>query len=156
MTGHRPEKIDDPVWVKRQIKDALTVPLVPNFLVQGMASGVDLWSAQIARQLGILYECAKPWAGHKPRKDDQKLYDEVLHFADKITNVNEAEDYPGPWVYQNRNKYMVQQADVVLAVWDGTPGGTANCVQYAVKKNLPIFRIDPKKKIRGWYANRPV
>ena len=24
ITGHRPEKIDDPVWVKREIKNALT------------------------------------------------------------------------------------------------------------------------------------
>ena len=121
-----------------------------------MAAGVDLWSAQIARQLGLMYECAKPWAGHKPRKADAKLYDEVLHFSDKVTNVSDSDTYPGPWIYQKRNEYMVDNADVVLAVWDGTAGGTANAVRYAETLERPIFRIDEKKGKRGWYANSPV
>jgi uncharacterized phage-like protein YoqJ len=156
ITGHRPEKITNEVWVKRQMKDALTTFVMPSYLIQGMAAGVDLWSAVIARQLGVMYECAKPWAGHLPRKADAKLYQDALHFADKVTNVDPSENYPGPWVYQKRNKYMVDHADTVLAVWDGSKGGTGNCVQYALELSRPIYRIDPVKLKWGWYANSPI
>lgn len=156
ISGHRPEKIDDPTWVKKEIKDVLPTFLLADHLIQGMAAGVDLWSAVIARQLGIMYTCAKPWAGHKPRKDDEQMYREVEKFADRIEIINPSEEFPGNWCYQRRNEWMVDNSDQLLAVWDGSKGGTANCVNYALKKGIPIFRIDPKEKKRGWYANSPV
>jgi uncharacterized phage-like protein YoqJ len=156
ITGHRPEKIDDPVWVKKHIRMALEDELFCDFLIQGMASGVDLWSGQIARQLGIRYECARPWSTHKPRKADKDLYEEVLHFADKVTNVTPQDYYPGPWVYPVRNKYMVSNADVVLAVWDGTHGGTFDAVGKARQIGKPIYRIDPLRKSWGWYGSSAV
>ncbi|MFZ2410072.1 MAG: hypothetical protein WAW23_00725, partial [Candidatus Methanoperedens sp.] len=33
--------------------------------------------------------------------------------------------------YQRRNEFMVDAADVLAAFFDGSPGGTANCVRYA-------------------------
>lgn len=33
--------------------------------------------------------------------------------------------------YQRRNEFMVDAADVLAAFWDGSKGGTANCVGYA-------------------------
>ncbi len=33
--------------------------------------------------------------------------------------------------YQRRNEFMVDASDVLAAFFDGSPGGTANCVQYA-------------------------
>jgi uncharacterized phage-like protein YoqJ len=30
-----------------------------------------------------------------------------------------------------RNAWMVDQCEALLAVWDGTPGGTSGCVNYA-------------------------
>jgi uncharacterized phage-like protein YoqJ len=48
---------------------------------------------------------------------------------------------------QIRNEWMVDRADQVIAIWDGTSGGTANCVEYATKMNKPILRIDPRLTI---------
>lgn len=47
-------------------------------------------------------------------------------------------------LFQQRNQWMVDRADAVLAVWDGSPGGTANCVNYARKVGKPITIIDPR------------
>ena len=40
---------------------------------------------------------------------------------------------------------MVDNSDIIIAVWDGTKGGTYNCVQYAKKKNKEIIQINPKE-----------
>jgi len=49
---------------------------------------------------------------------------------------------------QKRNIWIVDNSDGLVAVWDGTPGGTANCVEYARNKsretNKKIFYINPQ------------
>ena len=42
-----------------------------------------------------------------------------------------------------RNNYMVDNADGVLAVWEGIPGGTANCVEYAQSINKTVYQLRP-------------
>ena len=44
---------------------------------------------------------------------------------------------------QKRNEYMVDLTDKVIAVWDGSKGGTGNCVRYAEKCGKEIIRILP-------------
>jgi len=43
-----------------------------------------------------------------------------------------------------RNIWMVDNCDFLISVWDGTSGGTKNCVDYAISKKKDIIRIDPK------------
>ena len=38
---------------------------------------------------------------------------------------------------------MVDQADIVLAVWDGQPSGTGSTVKHALSKGKQVIRIDP-------------
>lgn len=45
---------------------------------------------------------------------------------------------------QNRNKKMVDACDKLIAIFDGTNGGTANCVNYAKYINKEIIIINPK------------
>ena len=53
---------------------------------------------------------------------------------------------------QIRNRYMVDwlgdSTGLLIAVWDGSPGGTANCVNYAKLKCRPILRIDPSTLLK--------
>jgi uncharacterized phage-like protein YoqJ len=51
-------------------------------------------------------------------------------------------DY-APWKMMLRNKYMVNNCDVLLALWNGTPGGTQKCVAYAESVNRTIWKINP-------------
>lgn len=60
----------------------------------------------------------------------------------KIIGYIEGEYYPAKM--QKRNEYMVDNSDIVIAVWDGTKGGTYNCVNYAQKLGRKIIQINPK------------
>lgn len=142
VTGHRPEKIPNAFYVREQLRDAFREQKATK-VIQGMASGVDLWSARVAHKLHVPFVCAKPWAGHKPRVADRFDYNQAIEFAEEVVDVNPSLEYPGPWVYQKRNEWMVDRADLVVAVWDGSPGGTANCVAYAERCERPIRRIEP-------------
>lgn len=145
ITGHRPEKIRDFEWVRATLSEVL-LTLHPDSLVQGMAAGVDLLSAEVAASLSIPYTCARPWAGHQPRSSDRRLYERVLAESAEVVDVNDSQAYIGPHLYQRRNEYMVDHSTILVAVWDGSKGGTGNCVSYARRKNVPIVRIDPTRE----------
>lgn len=153
ITGHRPEQIEGKIdWIKDALRDAYK-ELGVTTVIQGMAAGVDLNSAHVAYLQGIPYWCAKPWKGHRPRNDDRKLYTKVLMYAEKVIDVNPSETYTGPWLYDERNQWMVDNAELVIAVWNGAEkGGTANCVRYALKTKTPLYVIDPKKGTSGHYG----
>lgn len=40
---------------------------------------------------------------------------------------------------------MVDNSDTVIAVWDGSKSGTGNCVEYAKRKNVPVFTLEPSQ-----------
>lgn len=142
VSGHRPEKIPNPALVRQQLGRAFTEVGAAK-VIQGMAAGVDLWSARVAYKMGIPFICAKPWAGHKPRVADRFDYNKALELAEEVVNVDPSEEYPGPQVYQKRNIWMVDHADFVIAVWDGSSGGTANCVKYAQSQSKPMMILRP-------------
>ena len=48
---------------------------------------------------------------------------------------------------------MMDNSEAVIVVWDGTTGGTKNCVDYALKQKKPILVIDPVKKFQEWVLN---
>lgn len=60
----------------------------------------------------------------------------------KISGYIEDNYYPAKM--QKRNEYMVNNSDIIIAVWDGSSGGTGNCVKYAKKKTRRIIQINPK------------
>lgn len=41
---------------------------------------------------------------------------------------------------------MVDNSNAVLALWNGSEGGTGNCVRYAKEKNKKIFQLWDKYK----------
>lgn len=152
ITGHRPERIPDPDGIKELISASLE-HFRATRLYQGMAAGVDLWSAKEAWKIGIPYTAVKPWAGHKPRVADRVEYGKVLKHATAIIEVDPSEDYPGAWVYEKRNRFIVDEVHAMIAVWDGEPyGGTYNCVKYAWSQAVPVFRLDPKMGVVGFVS----
>jgi nucleoside 2-deoxyribosyltransferase len=42
-----------------------------------------------------------------------------------------------------RNRYLVENADLLLAVYDGLPGGTAMTVGYAREIGVPVVCLAP-------------
>jgi uncharacterized phage-like protein YoqJ len=141
-TGHRPEKMPAEGTVRLQTYHSIKT-LPGSVFISGMAAGFDLWAADVIQSdlEGWDVWCAVPFKGHKPRAKDEKLYNRVLSRASQVVYVDESTKYPGPWVYQKRNEWMVDHADRVLAYWDGTEGGTCNCVKYAKEKKVPVRNI---------------
>jgi len=44
-----------------------------------------------------------------------------------------------------RNRYLVAQADLLLACYDGKEGGTKHTVEYAQRSGCPVCLIPPVK-----------
>lgn len=153
ITGHRPERLEDHEDAVKELISQALVHLGATRLFQGMAAGVDLWSAKEAWKLKIPYTACRPWTGHGPRRDDSLEYSKVIRHADEVVDVSPNIDYPGPWVYQKRNEFIVDNSKAMIAVWDGKPyGGTYRCIEYAWKKAIPVLRIDPEEREIGYAA----
>lgn len=73
---------------------------------------------------------------------DTKLsYDRILTQCDETVIL---EDKYSRGCYHRRNLYMVQNADMLLAVYDGkSKGGTEATIENAAKKKIPIIIINP-------------
>lgn len=145
-TGHRPEDCEDEGIVRLKARVKLQYPNKlgrASTFICGMAAGFDLWAGDEARLLGLEVIAARPWAGHTPRREDRELYDRIIAYASRVVNVDESPDYKGPWQYHNRNEWMVDHADAVMAYLnpDKTTGGTFACVQYAKKVGKPVANI---------------
>ena len=155
VTGHRPDKLygydlnhKNYTKLKKLLKDLL-VDLGCTEAISGMALGVDTLYALAVLELRdegypIKLHCAIPCKNHCSAwsSASRKQYADILAKADKVVLVSD-EEYK-PWLMQKRNEYMVDRADKVIAVWNGTSGGTANCVKYAKAEGKHIIRITPK------------
>lgn len=97
----------------------------------------------ICYQEGIPYVAAIPFVGQESKWPEmaQKRWRFLLGKAAEVEVV--CKGGYAPEKMQKRNEWMVDHGDVLLAVWDGTAGGTANCVRYAEKRKKRIVRINP-------------
>ncbi|MFR2887969.1 MAG: SLOG family protein [Clostridium butyricum] len=107
--------------------------------------------------LNITIEVAVPFKKQAAKwfQTDQLKYNSQLNKADKITYVDTIKEYVKCAVpegeyhitkMQQRNEYMVDNADIVIAVWNGDiKGGTYNCYKYAKKLGKDIVIINPKE-----------
>lgn len=77
------------------------------------------------------------------KEDDEYVLIKKSLYALPITREMKYFQTYKPYLMQVRNEYMVNLADKVIAVWDGSSGGTGNCVAYAKKKEKEIIMIDP-------------
>ena len=150
FTGHRPNKLGgyrtpNPIynWVTWCIQEQLE-ELKPTLVISGMALGVDQWAAQIAHDMGIPFLAAIPFQGQEKAwpAHSQAAFKNLLLKSCEIVVVSPGEYTP--YKMRVRNAYMVDRCDSLIAVWDGTPGGTGNCVEYAEACGKQIVRIKPR------------
>lgn len=148
FTGHRPGKIfsydrQDPV--RLAIKTTLRAHLAPFpgglICYSGMALGFDQDAAEVCVEMDIPFIAAVPFAGQEKiwPLASRKHYETLLSKAMEVVVV-----CPGgyaPFKLQKRNEYMVDRSEQVVACWDGSPGGTGNCVRYAEKLGREIHRL---------------
>lgn len=161
VTGHRPKDLFGPqvssedrynldssaydpirAWFQKKFNE-----LQPTELITGMALGID----QLFCEEAVKYKAAHPEVvivaavpciehSSKWRNESKRLYEDLLSKCDEIHMA--AVPYSAE-AMQIRNEYMVDRCDAVLAVWNGTPGGTYNCLKYASGKKK-IYRLKVK------------
>ena len=164
VTGHRPKglfgyDLMDPRYtaVRTAIKSIL-VRENASAVWTGMALGTDMLAALAVFDLqdegrDIALYAAVPFKDHKdPRWPEQTraLYDAILYRADRTDLVSNGPYSPA--ALERRNRHMVDRSDLVIAVYAGKPGGTANCVKYARRSRKPIWFVDPSDPGNPAYA----
>ena len=158
FTGHRPsgfhfgyqEAHPDCVRLRRRLAEEvleLAENGVTTFLT-GMAQGTDLWGAEAvlalrqqfpALRLGAVIPCrTQPsrWSAAVRTR-----YFRILEQCDEAVCLSEACTRTCMHV---RNRWLVEHADVLLAVYNGVrSGGTAYTVQYALTRKKQVRILDP-------------
>lgn len=144
-TGHRPNKLGGygPAAYRRLVKMAESYLRLtkPEGIITGMALGWDQAWADAGLNLAIPVHAAVPFAGQECKwpLESQANFKRIIALCVSVTIV-----CPGSYSaskMQIRNQWMVDKADRVCALWDGTPGGTANCVGYAESIGKPLDNI---------------
>lgn len=155
ITGHRPNKLGNDYDLKSplilKIKDKIQSIIDHEILqfkditlITGMALGIDTLFAKIAIESKLPFIAAIPFEGQEkmwPTKS-QSLYYDIRSKASSTRVI--CDGGYSPQKMQIRNEWMVNNCDLLIAVWDGTSGGTANCVKYAESVGKQIIRINPK------------
>lgn len=157
FTGHRPEHLTAEQcgliidWLRMYIEKMIVTFKNVNF-ISGAARGVDLWAAEIVLEMKEKYKnndikltMAVPHKGHGIGKSWTDGWAErhniVLSKADHVVFTHKG---TYNWkCMQDRNEWMVDRSNIVIAVWTGKLGGTRNCYVYAAEEKKPIIRFNP-------------
>ena len=146
ITGHRdlpPEKIG---YVEEILRQKVQYAIKNGYIrfLSGFADGTDLLFASIIADKkkeypDIQLEAVIPYRGRLKTKNS--AFQTSLKYCDQITVVNE--DYK-PSCYMLRNRYMVDESQMIIAVYDGrNKGGTLATLRYAYKlqRVLQVIQI---------------
>lgn len=151
VTGHRPAKLGgySPTAQSRLIAFAnhLVREIVParfevSQYITGMALGWDMAIAEACVANNIPFIAAVPCEGQSNiwPAASQAQWTRLINHAARVEILAPAYS---PTCMNDRNRWMVDHSDRVVALWNGTPGGTANCVNYAISINRPYNNAWP-------------
>jgi uncharacterized phage-like protein YoqJ len=152
FTGHRPNKLngynEDGIIaraVKQALRDTIRKLVAENpdtVFISGAALGVDTWAAEIVLEENGILTLAIPHVGQQKEWPVVSQYRWLMLFrAAHAVVFCDKGDY-ATYKMMQRNKYMVDNSDLVIAVWNGDKGsGTFNCVKYAIKQQKEILNL---------------
>lgn len=105
------------------IKLILAIPFEKQY-IKWQTKDIQKWKSQCNRANEIIY------------------VDTLEKYKARYNPVPVGDYHPSKM--QLRNIFMVDNSDILIAVWNGdTKGGTYNCIKYAQKQNKNIIVIDP-------------
>lgn len=169
FTGHRPQhysfKYDETSWLCHALKNELGIAArklydqkrVRCFLIGG-AIGADIWAGEeiikmMREYKGISLRCVIPYRGHDtewPKASRIRLQ--------RITEQSEVvylQESFSPDAYASRNRYLVDQTDFMIALYDydkAAASGTGQTVRYAQCRGRPMVLIHPTNAtVTYWY-----
>ena len=106
-----------------------------------------MWAAEIVisqrkEHNDIKLVASVPFENFEQRwsRKNKEMYNRILNQADKVEYICPKFSYAA---FQIRNEWMVNHSFKVVAVWNGTKGGTKNTVEYAKKCGVETVNIYP-------------
>ena len=155
FTGHRPSKLPwhynekDPrcLSLKRRITSAVEAAYEEGFrhFLCGMALGCDLYFCETVlalrnAHLDVTVEAAIPCPTQTDRwPAAQKIrYQKLLDACNLETLVSS--QYTSCCM-RRRDRYMVDRSSLLIAAFDGTPGGTSYTIQYAMGQGVTVVDL---------------
>ncbi len=158
FTGHRPlalpwgEQENDPrcAALKTRLREAVRRAYGKGcrHFICGMAQGADFYFCEAVIELkgecpDVVLEGAVPFPGQSEgwSEEARRRYTELLSRCDMETLIQQ---FYSPTCMQRRNRYMVDHADCLIAVYNGDPkgSGTLNTLSYALKCGLDVEIIE--------------
>ena len=113
-----------------------------------MALGFDMICAETVIELRMKYKYIKligalPYASQSDRWPMQCRirYRNLLAQLDDVRCIYD--EYIGAECMMERNRYMVNNSSLVIALYDGLSGGTKSTIDYARKQGLEVLIIKP-------------
>jgi len=166
LTGHRPNKlagydITTPPYKRLQqdLEQYIRYQLRFHDTVwghSGLALGADtIWSKAILAMREqfpgrVMFYAEIPMYSQADRwfkTADIDFWKEQIQTADSSTLYSYQDTYTDQEAAEamnDRNIGMIDQCDILLALWDGSSGGTGRSVRYAKSIDKPIQKIDPR------------
>ena len=156
FTGHRPMKLpwgmneDDPRGLKLKAELAARLEGLYELgfrrFLCGMAIGCDMYFAEAVLALreqhaDVRLEAVIPF-GDQPGRWNEKQrrrYNALIDSADRVTVLQTV--YTSDCMMR-RNRWMVDRSDLLLACYDGRPGGTMNTILYAERSGLRVMLVE--------------
>jgi uncharacterized phage-like protein YoqJ len=155
FTGHRENKLPwgadetDPrcLRLKQRIADAVEAVYHSGIrhYICGMATGCDMYFAEAVLALraehpDVTLEAAIPCEGQSSRwtAEQRRRYDRAVAECDFCTVIQR--DY-SPDCMLRRNRYMADSSAVLIAAYNGRPGGTQSTLLYALRQGLQIIEL---------------
>lgn len=157
FTGYRPQKMpfgfdeSDPrcVEFKQRLRDTIEGLIGKNYahFISGGAMGMDMFAAEAVLELKreypwIILEMVSPFDAQAAKwtPEYQERHARLFIEADMVTAISH--EYTKACLFR-RNRYLVDNADLLLAAYDGQAGGTAMTVGYAQEVGIPVQTIMP-------------
>lgn len=151
-TGHRPQSLGQRWTPDLKLKmesfaiDALTERNVSE-VISGMALGWDQALATAAHALDIPFIAAVPFVG-QDRTWGRREREEYNFLLSKAVRTVVVCPFSLNIAYHRRNEWMVDELiqrfyrpSRLLALWNGNPGGTSHCVEYAAGWMVPTDNL---------------
>jgi uncharacterized phage-like protein YoqJ len=160
VTGHRPADLfgwdrgaEGWQWL-RGVLSGLLRELGAAEAISGLALGVDQLFALAARDAGVPVAAYVPFEGQDRKwlAPDRRAYAEMRAQASRTVVCRALTPGPdGEFAFRDvvealhaRNGRMVEDCDVIIAVWTGkTSGGTYDAVQKAMRAGRVLVHVDP-------------
>lgn len=133
VTGHRPQRLRGQEKEVSKWYAEMLARLQPEVCISGMATGADQLFAIATMDTDADLWCYFPYKKLHYHPQEEYILDHAVfckYFYEKYDKAS----------YYVRDKGMVDDSDVVLAVYDGNPvGGTYATIQYAKEKGKTIY-----------------